>query len=179
MVQCVHSCIKSPWVFRGYLWAARSDLICLIPVGGVQFRLLFLCQRETVPISVPYRSCCREALSTEVFVCHASRRQEAEQASSTAWVCTVNFWDGQRHLLSHAQAWQSLSYVQAWNGDRDGTKGIGRSGEGMADKMIGAEGWIGESFKRRKQLGITGHMFNPSVQEAEKGRSCELKVSRV
>lgn len=41
----------------------------------------------------------------------------------------------------------------------------------MADKMVGAEGWIGESFKRRKQLGIAGHMFNPSIQEAEKGRS--------
>lgn len=108
-----------------------------------------------------------------------SRRQEAEQVSSAARVCTVNFWDGQRHLLSDAQAWQSLSYVQAWNGDSDGTKEIGRSGEGMVDKTIGAEGWIGEGFKRRKQLGLTGHMFNPSVQEAEKGRSHELKVSRV
>lgn len=75
------------------------DEFCIIPVGGVQLYLLLLGQRETVP----HRACCREALTAEVFVRHASRRQEAEQVSSMAWVCTVrreksvvNFWGGQR-----------------------------------------------------------------------------------
>lgn len=107
---------------------------CLIPVGGAQPCLLLLGQRKTIPISVPHRACCGEALSAEAVVCPASRRQEAEQVSSKACLWTVrsesvvNFWDGQRHLLSDAQAWHSLSYVQAWNGDSDGTKEIGRQG---------------------------------------------------
>lgn len=61
-----------------------------------------------------------------------------------AWLCTVrreksvvNFWDGQGHLLSDAQAWHSLSYVQAWNGNSDGTKETGRQW-----RRDGGERWL-------------------------------------
>lgn len=61
-------------------------------------------------------------LSAEVFACHAGRKEQAERVSSMAWLCAIereksigNFWDGQRQVLSGAQAWQSHSFVQVWN----------------------------------------------------------------
>lgn len=148
------------------------DEFCIIPVGGVQLYLLLLGQRETVP----HRACCREALTAEVFVRHASRRLSRYLAGHGSVLL-----EGRRVLLTSGVGRDTCFLMPGPGnpfhmcslgmGTVTGQRKWADSGEGMADKMVGAEGWIGESFKRRKQLGIAGHMFNPSIQEAEKGRS--------